>query len=66
MKIFSLCFCLFLAACQIPLTFWEEEALEVADEALKEEEELESQEHAIAKKRLEHLEKDHEYHHGWK
>jgi len=61
-----LAFCLFLSACNIPTLFWEEEARKVVDDIVDEEEELDKAEHERAIKRIEHLEKDHAYHHGRK
>ena len=60
----SLCLCLLLSACNIPVLFWEEEARKVVDDVVDEEEKLEAEQHRREIKRLEHLEKDHAYHHG--
>lgn len=43
-KIISICLCLFLTSCNIPTLFWEEEARQVVNDVVDEEEKLHPQE----------------------
>lgn len=56
--------CLLLNACNIPVLFWEEEVRKVVDDVVDEEEALDKAQHQRELEHLEHLEKDHAYHHG--
>ncbi len=64
MQFISLCLCLLLCGCNIPVLFWEEEGRKVVDDIVDEEEALDKAQHQRELERLEHLEKDHAYHHG--
>ena len=64
MRFIVLCLCLLLSACNIPTLFWEEEGRKIVDDIVDEEEALDKAQHQRELERLEHLEKDHAYHHG--
>lgn len=64
MKHIMIFFCLLLNACNIPVLFWEEEGRKVVDDVVDEEEALDKAQHQRELERLDHLEKDHAYHHG--